>query len=153
VGAALAQSAQAQAQVPVLGRAPQDTGADADATDTPAATGPVTADIAALLRDHPLGLDESEELDLAVRWWQQARAAGVPVDDDFGDTWRAIEWQALQRHLEQLGREGPAAADGALRAYRLQSISKVALRYGPLKPLLRLLQPLSGEAVASGYTF
>ena len=29
----------------------------------------------------------------------------------------------------------------------------LALRYGPLKPLLRLLQPLQGETAGAGYTF
>jgi hypothetical protein len=29
----------------------------------------------------------------------------------------------------------------------------VALRYGPLKPLLRLLEPLSGARVQAGFTF
>ena len=31
--------------------------------------------------------------------------------------------------------------------------SKVALRYAPLQPLLRLLEPLSGATVRAGYTF
>jgi hypothetical protein len=31
--------------------------------------------------------------------------------------------------------------------------TKVALRYRPLAPLLRLLEPLSGAAVKAGYTF
>jgi len=67
-------------------------------------------------------------------------------------TLRAYQLAALAAAIERVQRFD-TPADGALRAYRLQSISKVALRYGPLKPLLRLLQPLSGEAVASGYTF
>ena len=31
--------------------------------------------------------DEEQELDWAVRYWQQARAAGLPVDADF---WRVL---------------------------------------------------------------
>ncbi|HSC01551.1 MAG TPA: aminoglycoside phosphotransferase, partial [Burkholderiaceae bacterium] len=31
--------------------------------------------------------------------------------------------------------------------------TRVALRYGPLTPLLALLEPLSGQAVRAGYTF
>ncbi len=31
--------------------------------------------------------------------------------------------------------------------------TQVALRYRPLAPLLRLLEPLSGAAVKAGYTF
>jgi hypothetical protein len=29
----------------------------------------------------------------------------------------------------------------------------VAMRYAPLRPLLRLLEPLSGAGVRAGYTF
>lgn len=97
----------------------------------------------ALLR---AGLDEPDEIDLAVRWWQAARDAGLPVDPDFGETWRAIEWLSLHQALVALGR-GPVDAAPLSRAVR------VALRYGPLKPLLPLLQPLTGAAADAGYTF
>jgi hypothetical protein len=123
----------------------------------PARSGPLFHDIAALLRAEPR--DEAVELDLAVRWWQQARAVGLPVDTDFGECWRAIEWTALYGHLVQLGdlyrrqAEGGAAPDEARRAHLLGQAGKVALRYGPLKPLLRLLEPLSGAQVSDGYTF
>ena len=30
---------------------------------------------------------------------------------------------------------------------------RVALRYAPLRPLLKLLEPLSGASVRAGYTF
>ena len=38
-----------------------------------------------------------------MRWWQQARRTGLPVDADFGEFWRALEWMGLQRHLKVLG--------------------------------------------------
>lgn len=125
--------------------------------------GPVTYDLACLLRDAFISWDETQELDWAVRWWQQARAAGVPLGDDFaadfGEFWRALEWMGLQRHLKVMGifcrlkhRDGkPRYAQDLPRFF--QYATRVALRYGPLKPLLSLLEPLSGQRVASGFTF
>ncbi len=106
--------------------------------------GPLTHDIAALLA--AAGLDEPAEIDLAVRWWQLARAAGLPVHEDFGETWRAIEWMALWLHLAAL-------ADAAPGPSALPFVQRVALRYAPLAPLLRLLQPLTGAAPEAGFTF
>ncbi len=128
-----------------------------------AAQGPITYDLACLLRDAFIGWDEAQELDWAVRWWQQARTAGLPLGerlaDDFGEFWRALEWMGLQRHLRVMGifcrlkhRDGkPRYADDLPRF--MQYATRVAMRYGPLRPLLALLEPLSGQAVGSGFTF
>jgi aminoglycoside/choline kinase family phosphotransferase len=124
-----------------------------------AVRGPITYDLASLLRDAFLSWPEEQELDWAVRWWQQARAAGLPVGADFGEFWRALEWMGLQRHLKVLGifcrlkhRDGkPRYAQDLPRFFGYAT--RVASRYGPLKPLLRLLEPLSGKAVTAGYTF
>jgi len=99
--------------------------------------GPLTGDIGRLLRQQPL--DEAAELDLGVRWWQLARAAGLPVEADFGECLRLMEWTWLLHAL--LLQQADAAA------------LKVALRYDPLKPLLLLLEPLSGTAPQAGFTF
>lgn len=109
--------------------------------------GPLLHDVALLLRPDGTLDDEAQELDEAVRWWQGARQAGLPVPADFGECWRALEWLGLQQHLLRL-------ADGAGRdeARLLAAVAKVALRYGPLKPLLRLLPALPG-AIGAGYTF
>lgn len=124
-----------------------------------AVAGPITYDLASLLRDAFISWDEEREVDWAVRWWQQARAAGLPVDADFGEFWRALEWIGLQRHLRILGvfcrlkqRDAkPAYAADLPRFFGYAN--KVALRYAPLKPLLRLLEPMSGQALAAGFTF
>ena len=124
--------------------------------------GPVTFDLASLLRDAFISWPEEQELDWAVRWWQQARAAKLPATEsyaDFGEFWRALEWMGLQRHLKVLGifcrlkhRDGkPRYAQDLPRFFAYAT--RVAGRYGPLKPLLRLLAPMSGQAVAAGYTF
>ncbi len=128
-----------------------------------AVNGPITYDLACLLRDAFISWDETQELDWAVRWWQQARSAGLPLGEDFaadfGEFWRALEWMGLQRHLKVMGifcrlkhRDGkPRYAEDLPRFF--QYATKVALRYRPLKPLLALLEPLSGQRVASGFTF
>ena len=121
--------------------------------------GPVSYDLASLLRDAFISWSEEQELDWAVRWWQQARQAGLPVDSDFGEFWRALEWMGLQRHLKVLGifcrlkhRDGKGRYAQDLPRF-FGYATRVATRYGPLKPLLRLLEPLSGKAVTAGYTF
>jgi aminoglycoside/choline kinase family phosphotransferase len=65
--------------------------------------GPITYDIACLMRDAFLSWDEEFVLDVTVRYWQKARKAGLPVDDDFGEFYRAVEWMGLQRHLKVAG--------------------------------------------------
>jgi aminoglycoside/choline kinase family phosphotransferase len=112
-----------------------------------------------LLRDPAFDWDEPQEIDWAVRWWDAARRAGLPVDADFGACWLAYEWQGLLHDLAAMGRACRAThrdADGQAMVdlpRRLAHASRVALRYGPLKPLLRLLEPLSGARVQAGFTF
>ncbi len=127
-----------------------------------AVLGPVSYDIASLLRDAFLSWDEAQEIDWAARWWQQARAAGVLGDsalaEDFGECWRAIEWMGLQRHLKILGifcrlkhRDGkPAYAADLPRFFAYAT--KVALRYRELKPLVALIEPMSGSLTTTGFS-
>ncbi len=125
-----------------------------------AVRGPLSYDLASLLRDAFISWDEERELDWAVRWWSDARHAGVPLGEamaaDFGEFWRALEWMGLQRHLKVLGifcrlkhRDGkPAYAADLPRFFAYAT--RVARRYAPLAPLLALLEPLSGfEPVAA----
>jgi aminoglycoside/choline kinase family phosphotransferase len=124
-----------------------------------ALAGPITYDFASLLRDAFISWDEAQEIDWAVRGWEAARKAGLPVAEDFGEHWRQLEWMGLQRHLKVLGifcrlkhRDGkPAYAQDLPRFFNYAT--KVALRYRELSPLLKLLEPLSGRQVAAGFTF
>jgi N-acetylmuramate 1-kinase len=123
-----------------------------------AAHGPIAYDVASLLRDAFWSWDEERELDWAVRYWQAARAAGLPVADDFGAFWRDVEWIGLQRHLKVLGifcrlkhRDAkPKYAADLPRFFAYAT--KVATRYRELQPLLALIEPLSGMKLASGYS-
>ena len=128
-----------------------------------AVRGPVTYDIASLLRDAFLSWDEERELDWAARWWDEVRRAGVlPADafgGDFAACWQALEWMGLQRHLKVLGifsrlevRDGkPRYAEDLPRFFAYAT--KVAMRYRPLRPLLALLEPMSGTRLTTGTTF
>jgi len=124
-----------------------------------AVRGPITYDLACLLRDAFISWDEAREVDWAVRWWDEARRAGLPVAGDFGEFWRQLEWMGLQRHLKVAGifcrlkhRDGkPAYAADLPRFFNY--MTKVAVRYRPLQPLLPLIEPLSGHRIGSGFTF
>lgn len=115
-----------------------------------AVRGPITYDIASLIRDAFITWDEEFELDLAVRYWQAARQAGLPVGEDFGEFWRALEWMGLQRHLKVLGifcrlkhRDAKPAYSADLPRFFAYA-HKVATRYNGLGPLARLIEPLMG---------
>lgn len=124
-----------------------------------AVLGPITYDLVSLLKDAYLAWDESFVLDLAIRYWEQARAAGLPVHEDFGDFYRAFEWQGLQRHLKILGLFARLKARDGKEQYQadiprvFEYVRKVCLRYSELTPLGRLLLNLHGEPVATGFTF
>jgi aminoglycoside/choline kinase family phosphotransferase len=115
-----------------------------------AVCGAIAYDIASLLRDAFVSWDEERELDWAVRYWQAARRAGLPVANDFGEFWRSLEWIGLQRHLKVLGifsrlkhRDGKPAYSADLPRF-FDYAHKVASRYAALRPLGRLLEPLMG---------
>ena len=113
-----------------------------------AVLGPITYDIASLTRDAFLSWEEARVIDWAARYWEAAKRARLPVEADFAEFWRALEWMGLQRHLKVLGifarltyRDGKAKylADtprfvGYARA--------AARRYRPLAPLAHLLDAL-----------
>jgi len=127
-----------------------------------AVLGPVTYDIASLLRDAFLSWDEALEIDWAARWWQQARGTGVfgehPMAADFGECWRALEYIGLQRHLKILGifcrlkhRDGKPAYSADLPRFFAYA-TKVALRYRELKPLVALIEPMTGVLTTTGFS-
>jgi aminoglycoside/choline kinase family phosphotransferase len=127
-----------------------------------AVRGPVSYDMASLLRDAFISWDEEREIDWAVHYWSEAKRAGVPLGEDlaadFGEFWRALEWMGLQRHLKVLGifcrlkhRDGkPAYAEDLPRFFAYAT--RVASRYAPLKPLLSLIEPMSGFKPAQAFS-
>jgi hypothetical protein len=117
-----------------------------------AVRGPLSYDIACLLRDAFISWDEEQEIDWAVRYWQAARKAELPVAADFGEFWRELEWMGLQRHLKVLGifcrlkhRDAKPSYSADLPRFFAYA-HKVATRYNALRPLSRLLEPLMGAS-------
>ncbi|MEC5162426.1 MULTISPECIES: aminoglycoside phosphotransferase family protein [unclassified Janthinobacterium] len=121
--------------------------------------GPVTYDLASLLRDAYIQWDEEMVLDWVIRYWQRAKKAGLPVNPDIDAFYRDFEFMALQRHLKILGlfarlnhRDGKAAYLEDLPTV-LDYVRKTANRYKDLKPLVRLLDALENKTPEVGYTF
>ena len=117
-----------------------------------AVCGAIAYDVASLLRDAFISWDEEREIDWAVRYWQAARKADLPVGDDFGEFWRSLEWSGLQRHLKVLGifcrlkhRDAKPGYSADLPRFFAYA-HKVASRYVALRPLGRLIEPLMGAS-------
>lgn len=113
-----------------------------------AVIGPITYDVVSLMRDAFLSWDEERVLDWTVRYWEKAKRAGLPVDADFGEFWRAFEWMGLQRHLKVLGifarinyRDGKPKYLGDTPRF-IAYARPVAKRYRELAPLLQLLDEI-----------
>jgi aminoglycoside/choline kinase family phosphotransferase len=121
--------------------------------------GPITYDIASLMRDAFLTWEEDFVLDISVRYWQKARKAGLPVGDDFGEFYRAVEWMGLQRHLKVLGifarltlRDGKPKYLADTPRF-IKYARNTAARYRQLGPLMVLLDEIEGNETRVGYTF
>jgi aminoglycoside/choline kinase family phosphotransferase len=121
--------------------------------------GPVTYDLASLLRDAYIQWDEELVLDWVVRYWQSAKRLGLPVNPDIDAFYRDFEFMGMQRHLKILGifcrlnyRDGKSIYMGDLPTV-MDYVRKTANRYKELKPLLRLLDAFEAKAPQVGYTF
>jgi hypothetical protein len=120
--------------------------------------GPISYDVASLFKDAFLSWEEERVLDWTVHYWERARRAGLPVNEDFGVFYRDFEWMGLQRHLKVLGifarichRDGkPGYVEDTPRF--LGYVRAVALRYAALTPLLRLLDQFQDREPAVGLT-
>ena len=128
--------------------------------------GPITYDIASLLRDAFISWEEEFILDVTVRYWEKARKAGLlgarsasGWGDDFGEFYRAVEWMGLQRHLKVAGifarltlRDGkPKYLADAPRF--MGYIRATAHRYRQLGPLLKMLDQIEGTEPIVGFAY
>ena len=113
-----------------------------------AVIGPITYDIASLMRDAFLSWNEERVLDWTVRYWEGAKKAQLPVQADFAEFWRAFEWMGLQRHLKVLGIFARLTHRDGKEKYVADTprfvgyVRDVARRYNALAPLARLLDEL-----------
>ncbi|WP_293748280.1 phosphotransferase [Limnohabitans sp. Rim8] len=125
--------------------------------------GPISYDIASLMRDAFLTWDEDFVLDITIRYWEKARKAGLmDFEDwhsDFGAFYRAVEWMGLQRHLKVAGifarltlRDGkPKYLADAPRF--LHYIRTTCDRYRELGPLLKLIDDIEGTTPQVGFAY
>ena len=121
--------------------------------------GPITYDLVSLLKDAYIQWDESLVIDWVARYWEPAKKAGLPVQEDFGLFYRDFEWMGAQRHIKVLGifarlyhRDGK---DGYLKDMPLvmHYLRRVCERYPELRPMFKLLNQLEGVEQQAGYTF
>jgi len=121
--------------------------------------GPISYDLASLLKDAYVRWEEDFVLDLLARYWETARKLGLPVREQFPDFHRDFEWMGVQRHIKVLGifarlchRDGK---DGYLKDMPLvmDYLRRACERYIDLKPLLRLLDRIDPVEQQVGYTF
>lgn len=111
--------------------------------------GSVTDALAALLRPPELAWEEVQEIDWAVRHWEECRKEGQLDEElaaDFGEYWRELEWSALRQHLVLLGQ-------GHGEARRLMAyIAKTSSRYVAFGPLKRAMEARFPEFFELGFT-
>ena len=96
---------------------------------------------------------------MTIRYWEKARAAGLPVAHDFGQFWKDVEWMGLQRHLKVLGifarinyRDGKPKYLADTPRF-LGYVRQTANRYDELRPLLYLVDEIEQTVPQYGYTF
>jgi N-acetylmuramate 1-kinase len=128
--------------------------------------GPITYDIASLMRDAFLSWEEPFVLDITIRYWQKAVKVGLLGANsptgwgaDFGEFYRAVEWQALQRYLKILGifarltlRDGKPKYLADTPRF-INYVRKTADRYRELGPFLKLIDQIEGIETAMGFAY
>ena len=68
-----------------------------------AVNGPITYDLASLLKDAYYELEEDLVIDLLVRYWGRLKEANLIKNNDFSDFYKSFEWMGVQRHMKILG--------------------------------------------------
>lgn len=123
--------------------------------------GPITYDLVSLFKDAYIHWDEERILDWVIRYWEKARAAGLPVDADFASFYRDFEWMGVQRHLKVLGifarlhyRDDKSNYLNDMPVV-MSYLRKACERYRELSPLLIVLDELDPAESSQkiGYTF
>lgn len=121
--------------------------------------GPITYDLVSLLKDAYVKWPEERVLDWAIRYWEEARRARLPVAADFGAFYRDFEWMGVQRHVKVVGifarlwhRDGKERYLADIPRV-LGYLERTTRRYRELVPLAELLDQLHGRAHRAAHTF
>jgi len=115
--------------------------------------GPVTYDVTCLFKDAFLSWPETRVRGWLEGYWQQARAAGIPVQGELEDFLRASDLMGVQRHLKVIGifarichRDGKPRYLGDVPRF-FSYIAAVLARRPELVELAELLASLQREPV------
>ena len=128
--------------------------------------GPITYDIASLMRDAFISWEEEFVIDITVRYWEKARKAGLlgatsasGWGNDFGEFYRSVEWMGLQRHLKVAGIFARLTLRDGKPKYLADTprfmgyIRATANRYRQLGPLLKMLDQIEGTEPVTGFAY
>ena len=121
--------------------------------------GPITYDLVSLLRDAYIAWEEERVIDWAVRYWEKARSARLPVAADFADFYRDFEWMGAQRQLKVLGIFSRLSLRDGKHGYLkdqplvMSYLRRTCERYRELAPLAHLLDDLEVTERRVGYSF
>lgn len=116
-----------------------------------AVVGPVSYDAVSLFKDAFRSWPEERIRGWRRQYWEAARRAGVPVQQEYAEFERAFDWTGLQRHLKVLGlfarlnyRDGKPRYLGEIPRF-MRYARGVAGRYREFAPLLALFDSLAGS--------
>ncbi|MFH4355144.1 MAG: phosphotransferase [Neisseriaceae bacterium] len=123
--------------------------------------GSICYDLLSLTRDAFITWDEAFTLDLVIRYWENAKRVGLPVNSAFDTFYQQYEWIGVQRHLKVAGIFARLKFRDQKDAYLneipriLQYLKNTTRRYQALLPLYQLLLELTGPdvTVEKGFTF
>jgi aminoglycoside/choline kinase family phosphotransferase len=121
--------------------------------------GPITYDLVSLLRDAYIAWEEERVIDWAVRYWEKARNARLPIAADFADFYRDVEWMGAQRQLKVLGIFSRLSLRDGKHGYLkdqplvMSYLRRTCERYRELAPLAHLLDDLEVTEKRVGYSF
>ena len=111
-----------------------------------AVTGPISYDAVCLYKDAFWSWPAEFVEDGLRRYWEQARAAGLPVPAQLAEFRRQADWMGVQRHLKVLGifarltyRDGKPHYVADTPRF-LRYVMEVAPRYPELAPLAALFE-------------
>lgn len=117
-----------------------------------AVCGPITYDVASLFKDAFLSWPEERVRGWARLYWERARAAHLPVDNEFSEFYRAFEWMGMQRHMKVIGifarinyRDGKPHYLADVPRF-IKYVRDAAGRNSALTPALRLFDKLGMHA-------
>lgn len=123
-----------------------------------AVAGPITYDLASMVMDARHTWQEDQQLDWAIRYWQAAVHAKLPISTDFAEFHRAYEWMSVQRNLRILGVFARLSIRDGKDQYLVHIprlcayIRLIVSRYEELSPIRKLFDRLEGKQTVLGVT-